>query len=554
MALRVLVTGGSGFIGSHVLDVLEARGHTPVNFDRIPSPHHNGTLATVLGDATDPAALTDAMDGCDAVIHLAAMADVNDVQADPEGAETANSRATLAVLEAARRAGVKRVLYGSTIWVYSDVPETAVSEDTRLSPPAHLYTATKLAGELYCRSYAELYGIEYTVLRFGIPYGPRARDATVLAAFTRKALAGEPLTVAGSGDQTRRFIYVEDLADGVVRALDEPAAANRVYNLAGTETTTILEIAQAVRDLVGDAEIVHTPARAGDFGGKEVSSERALAELGWEPATPFSEGARRYVEWRLEREREGAHSHAPAPAEAARPRRGRALLRPLATGWLMIPRRLRPALSGLLVSAAFFWSFASDDGLAVIAWAFPSAKPVDSVETKAPEVGLIVDAPSSEAVDVAEALSADHANATIALTSSASNGELDMVRNAGSDVIPRLKPGGPVRWIGTRGQLKKTAHSLGLHGHFYYAAPGHGFTLAQDLLGKTTGATPVTGAVKLKPGGRLGKLERGDLVEISVDGSSDWRPWVASLVAQMRGDGLRPTSATSLVRAGPDQH
>src|SRR3954463_4148714 len=238
------------------------------------------------------------------------MADVNDVQADPEGAELANSRATLAVLEAVRRAGVGRVVYGSTIWVYSDVPETSVCEQTRLAHPAHLYTATKLAGELYCRSYAELYGVEYTVLRFGIPYGPRARDATVLAAFTRKALAGEPLTVAGNGDQTRRFVYVEDLADGIVRALS-PAAAGRVYNLAGTETTTILEIAEAVREYVSDAEIVHTPARAGDFGGKEVSSTRALEELGWEPVTPFREGARRYVEWRAGG---GAPAAAAAPA------------------------------------------------------------------------------------------------------------------------------------------------------------------------------------------------------------------------------------------------
>jgi UDP-glucose 4-epimerase len=527
--------------------VLEARGHTPVNFDRIPSPHHNGTLATVLGDATDADALVAAMDGCDAVIHLAAMADVNDVQADPEGAETANARATLAVLEAARRTGgVKRVLYGSTIWVYSDVPETEVCEDTRLSPPAHLYTATKLAGELYCRSYAELYGIEYTVLRFGIPYGPRARDATVLAAFTRKAIAGEPLTVAGSGDQTRRFVYVEDLADGVVRALDEPAAANRVYNLAGTETTTILEIAQAVRDLVGDAEIVHTPARAGDFGGKEVSSGRALAELGWEPDTPFREGARRYVEWRMEREREAVPEKPAAP-----PRR---VLGRVAAAWLVIPRRLRPALGGALVSAAFFWSFASDDGLAVIAWAFPSAKPVHSVETKAPEVGLIVDAPPSQAADVAETLSGDGGHATIALTAPASSATVGMVHGAGSDVMPRLKPGGPVRWIGTRGQLTKTARGLGLHGHFYYAAPGHGFTLAQEVLGKTTGATPITGAVKLKAGGRLGTLERGDLVELSVDGGRDWRPWLSSLVAQMRAQGLRPTSATTMVRAGPDEH
>src|SRR5439155_692069 len=359
---------------------------------------------------------------------------------------------------------------------------------------------------------------------------------------------GEPLTVAGSGDQTRRFVYVEDLAHGVVRGLEEPAAANRVYNLTGTETTTILEIAQAVRDLVGNAEIVHTPARAGDFGGKEVSSERALAELGWSPVTPFCEGARRYVEWRLERERAPSmNGHtAVAPPRRVRP------LRRLATGWLMIPRRLRPAVSGALVSAVFFWSFASDDGLAVFAWAFPGARPVSAVETSAPEVGLIVDAPPSEAADVARTLAAGGATATIALTAPAPKDTVDAVHAAGSDVMPRLKPGGPVRWIGTRGQLRKTARSLGIHGHFYYAAPGHGFTLAQEVLGNTTGATPVTGAVKLKAGGRLGKLERGDLVEISVDGSSDWQPWLSTLATQVRARGLHAMAATELVGAKPD--
>jgi hypothetical protein len=128
------------------------------------------------------------------------------------------------------------------------------------------------------------------------------------------------------------------------------------------------------------------------------------------------------------------------------------------------------------------------------------------------------------------------------------------VKASGSDVMPRLKPGGPVRWIGTRGQLTKTARSLGIHGHFYYAAPGHGFTLAQEVLGKTTGATPITGALKLKPGARLGKVERGDLVEVSVDGGSAWRPWLSTVVSQMRARGLRATPATSLVRGAPDEH
>jgi UDP-glucose 4-epimerase len=168
-------------------------------------------------------------------------------------------------------------------------------------PPAHLYSATKLAGEMYCRSYAELYGVDYTVLRFGIPYGPRARPAAVVPIFVRKALAGEPLTVAGGGAQSRRFVYVEDLADGVVRSL-QPAAANRVYNLVGTEDTSVLDIASTVQSLVGDVEIEHVDGRGADFRGVEVDGSRAERELGWTAGTPFREGVRRYIAWHREQE------------------------------------------------------------------------------------------------------------------------------------------------------------------------------------------------------------------------------------------------------------
>src|SRR4051812_47626850 len=450
MALRVLVTGGSGFIGSHVLDVLIERGHAAVNFDRVESPHHDGDpFETVVGDATDGDRLATAMDGCEAVIHLAAMADVNDVQKDPEGAERANARATLAVLEAARQAGVKRVVYGSTIWVYSDCPETAVDEETRPQAPGHLYTATKLAGEHYCHSYAELYGIEYTILRFGIPYGPRARGATVLAAFVNKALSGEPLTVAGDGSQGRRFVYVEDLADGVERAL-APEAANRVYNLAGSETTTILELARTVRELAGDTEIVHTEARAGDFGGKEVSSERALAELGWRAATPFAEGARRYVAWRRERDAAPAARFAGVRSRAA------------ALRWWR--PALRPAALSLLATVAFFWGFASDDGLSLIAKAIPGTKPVTAVDTANPQVGLIIDAPASIAPDIARELESEGASASIALTGRPSAAVVDAVSAHGSDTVPRLRPGGPVRWIGTAARSTARRRSSGSTG------------------------------------------------------------------------------------------
>jgi UDP-glucose 4-epimerase len=301
--VRVLVTGGSGFIGSHVVDKLRARGHEPVIYDLRPSPwHEKGGVETVLGSITDREALERALHSCDAVAHLAAVADVNDVHAEPEDAERVNARGTVAVLEAARRAGVKRIVYASTIWVYSDCHEEAVDEDTLLPAPSHLYTSTKLAGELYCKAYQELYGIDYTILRFGIPYGPRAREAAVIPAFVGKALRGEPLTLAGDGSQSRRFVYVEDLADGVALGLSD-VAAGRVYNLASDENVTIRQIAENVKELLGDVEIVYTEARAGDFGGKIVCSERAKRELGWTAATPFSEGVRRYVEWRTEQEK-----------------------------------------------------------------------------------------------------------------------------------------------------------------------------------------------------------------------------------------------------------
>jgi UDP-glucose 4-epimerase len=295
--MRVLVTGGGGFIGSHVVDRLLDRAITPRIFDLSASPYHSPLeVETFTGSITDAANLDLAMRDCDAVVHLAAVADVAHVLADPVLAEEVNTRGTLNVLEAACRANVARVVYGSTTWVYSDCAEQSVDEETAIPAPRHLYTATKLAGETYCSGYAELYELESTVLRFGIPYGPRARSAGVVAKFTDLAFEGKPLTIAGDGSQTRSFIYVEDLAEGIVAAL-APEAANRTYNLSGEEVVTILEIAERVQENTEGCEIVHTPPRPGDFPGKEISNARALEELGWKAETSFREGVRKYVEW-----------------------------------------------------------------------------------------------------------------------------------------------------------------------------------------------------------------------------------------------------------------
>jgi UDP-glucose 4-epimerase len=296
--MRVLVTGGSGFIGSHVVDALLDAGHEPRIFDHARSRHHDpAEVDTRRGELLDLDELTAAVEGCDAVLHLAAMADVGEEAVDPVHAERVNAHGTLNVLQAARTAEVGRVVYASTIWVYGNgLPGGVMDADTPLGEPRHIYTATKLAGELYCRSYASLYGLETTILRFGIPYGPRARSAAVVPSFVRRALRGEPLTIAGDGRQSRRMVYVEDLAAGVVAGL-APVAANRPYTLVGGETVTVREIPATVRETVGDVDIVHGPARAGDFGGADVSGERAASELGWRAATPFAEGVRRYVAW-----------------------------------------------------------------------------------------------------------------------------------------------------------------------------------------------------------------------------------------------------------------
>jgi UDP-glucose 4-epimerase len=295
--MKVLVTGGAGFIGSHVVDALVEAGHDPRIFDVIESPFHDpAEFDTFIGDLTDVEALKQAARGCDAIAHLGAIADVNHVAADPAYAERVNSGGTTNVLEAARCAGVDRVVYASTIWVYDGCDTPTVDEDSLLGLPRHPYTAQKIAGEMYCTSYAELYDVDYTILRFGIPYGPRARPAAVIPQFFKNALAGRPLTIAGGGKQSRRFTYVGDIARGVVAGL-EPKARNRVYNLSSNETVTILQLAEAVSQIVGDTDILHTEGRAGDFRGVEISNRRIAHELGWTASTTLEQGLSLYYRW-----------------------------------------------------------------------------------------------------------------------------------------------------------------------------------------------------------------------------------------------------------------
>jgi len=291
--VRVLVTGGSGFIGSHVVDKLCEHGVTPRVFDLTP-PRQD--VEYYQGSILQVDQLRAAMGRVDAVMHLAAIADVKDVFENPHYSEQVNVRGTVNVVEAMRTTGIKRIVYGSTTWVYETAAAEQVDELTPLGVPQHLYTATKLTGEYYCRTYANLYGLEPTILRYGIPYGPRARSAGVIALFVNKALRGEPITITGDGMQFRKFIYVEDLAEGNVLGL-RSVAKNSTYNLDGGEKITIRQLAETIQSILGKVEIQYLPARPGDFSGKEISSAKAKKELGWEASTSLEDGVRRYLKW-----------------------------------------------------------------------------------------------------------------------------------------------------------------------------------------------------------------------------------------------------------------
>ena len=292
----IAVTGGSGFIGSHVVDALLDAGYSVRVLDQRAPMQAEAEWAEI--DLLDQDTITDALKGCGPVFHLAAMADVNQVIAEPAESVAVTALGAARVLEGARRADAGRVILASTVWVYAATRGDEVDEETPfdLTADRHIYASSKLAAEMFCADYANLFGRPYTVLRYGIPFGPRMRSDLVVAAFLERALRGEALRIDGDGAQERSFVYVEDLAAAHVLAL-APVAHNRTYNLEANAPISIRQLAETIGELVGDIEVTFGPSRPGDYRAKRVSSERARTELGWAPRFDFAAGLQRTLDW-----------------------------------------------------------------------------------------------------------------------------------------------------------------------------------------------------------------------------------------------------------------
>lgn len=305
--MKILVTGGAGFIGSHLTEALVGAGHDVLVLDDLSSGKRQnlaalrGEVELRRGDCSDLAFVRRAVRGREVVFHEAAVPSVARSVKDPELAHRTNATATLHVLLAARDASVRRVIYAGSSSVYGDTRELPKHEGLRPRPKSP-YAVGKLAGEEYLRVFAELYGLETLTLRYFNVFGPRQDPSSpysgVISLFTTALLHGRTPVVYGDGRQSRDFTYVENVVHGNLLALRARGLAGQSVNLATGQRVTLLELLRSLARLLGrPGKAAHRPRRAGDVRHSLADIRLARRLLGYRPRVSFEEGLRRTVAW-----------------------------------------------------------------------------------------------------------------------------------------------------------------------------------------------------------------------------------------------------------------
>ncbi len=305
-----LVTGGGGFIGSHLVEALLQAGRRVRVFDdfstglRTNLAHLDSALEIVEGSLTDPVAVTQAVVGVRVVYHLGALASVARSVENPIATHAACATGTVNLLDAARKAGVRRVVYAASSSAYGGASgEGGQTEDQPVAAKSP-YAAAKLAGELYLQAFAHTYGLETVRLRFFNIFGPRQRSDSpysgVIALFIASMSEGRIPTIHGDGSQSRDFTYVANAVQAMMKAAVAPDVSGNVYNVGTGRSITILQLVEALNRIFGSKLEPHfVPTRAGDVKYSLADISRTRSDLGYDPAVNFEDGLKRTVEWYL---------------------------------------------------------------------------------------------------------------------------------------------------------------------------------------------------------------------------------------------------------------
>ncbi|HNM83091.1 MAG TPA: GDP-mannose 4,6-dehydratase [Mycobacterium sp.] len=313
--MRTLITGAAGFIGSTLVDRLLAEGHDVVGIDNLSSGLAANLERALARNAPGPRRFTfvkadlqapelvDIVAGTnpDVVFHLAAQVDLRASVTDPQFDARCNVLGTINVLEACRRAGVRRVVYAASGGSRYGAPTRLPVDETAEVDPLSPYAAAKAAGEMYIRAYAGMYGIAPICLGLANVYGPRQNphgEAGVIAIFGSRMISGRPVTVFGDGTAARDYVYVDDVVDAFVRAGRAPLTTVGMYNIGTGRQTTVTEVHRLMAAVLDEASVpCHAAARTGELQAIALDATKAHRDLGWAPAVDLVEGIRRTAEW-----------------------------------------------------------------------------------------------------------------------------------------------------------------------------------------------------------------------------------------------------------------
>ena len=304
---QYLVTGGAGFIGSHLCQRLLASGYAVRVLDDLSSGRRenlaelDGEVDLIEGDLRDEVLVGAALAGVDYVLHHAAIASVQTSIEQPLFEQEVNAVGTLRLFEAARRAGVRRVVFAASAASYGN-ESTAPKREEMLPAPESPYAISKIAGEHYARVYSSLYGLEVVCLRYFNVFGPRQDPSSpysgVISIFAERMLAGAAPTIFGDGGQSRDFVYIDNVVEANMRACATPGIAGRVYNIGCGRSASLLELVAALNRVLGTViEPEFAPARPGDVRISLANTAQAQRELGYEPVVHFEEGLEQTLAW-----------------------------------------------------------------------------------------------------------------------------------------------------------------------------------------------------------------------------------------------------------------